>query len=86
MLAQYFVARAGGAPDLDMDGLAAIYHDVSIVNNCVADRLRYAAESDSHLNAVVLLDTYAQTLPMLIEESLEDLRPLFAAHLTAQDQ
>ncbi len=81
MLAQYFVIREGRPPDLDMEGLAAIYNDVSVVNTCIADRLREAATSDSHLNAVVLLDTYAQTLPMLIEDSLDNLRPLFAPYV-----
>ena len=48
------------------------------VNAGLAERLREATHEDSTLNAVVLLDVFAKTLPMVIEESLEELRHLFA--------
>jgi hypothetical protein len=81
LLAQYFIGRDGGEPDLDMAGLDRIYRDVQKVNDHIARRLRDASQSDSTVNAVVLLDMFARTLPFVIEESVEELRHLFRPFL-----
>ena len=60
-----------------IDGLKEIYDELRIVNKSLGERLQSASESDSTLNAMVLLDVYAIMIPDAIEESLEDLRPLF---------
>lgn len=77
LLAQYFLKMEGQKADLELQGLAKIYHNMQIVNNSVTERLRAATRTDSTVNAVILLDIYAKTLPLIIEESLEDIRYLF---------
>lgn len=82
MLGQYFVCREGGTPDYRLEGLAEIYENVQIVNCAIAGRLGAASEKDSTVNAVILLDLYAQTVPIVIEESLAEIRHLFAPFLS----
>lgn len=77
LLAQYYRSRAGQPADLDLAGLKTIYEELVIVNRGIADRIRAAIQKDSAVNAVVLLDVHAQMLPIAIEESLDQLRPLF---------
>ncbi len=81
LLAQYFKYRAGGEPDLALEGLMQIYREVREVNLSIAERLRAASRNDAAVNALVLLDMFAMTLPMAIEESLDSLRYLFAGYL-----
>jgi len=51
------------------------------VNRYLTERLRAAVEKDSALNAVVLLDVFAQLLPMQLDEPLDELAALFEAYL-----
>jgi len=81
LLGQYFRNLDGQAMDLQLKGLKEVYEALRIVNKSLADRLRSASESDSALNAVVLLDIYAMVVPDAIEESLEELRPMFKGFL-----
>lgn len=81
MLAQYFVSRAGGEPDLELAGLEQRYAQLHGVNAGIVKRLRSASQRDSALNAVVLLDLYTVLLPDAIAESLAELRPLFRDYL-----
>ena len=77
LLAQYYRNRDGDAADLDLAGLKSIYEELAAVNEGIAERLRAAIQKDSAVNAVVLLDVHARMLPFAIEESLDELRPLF---------
>jgi hypothetical protein len=81
LLAQYFLKKEGKDVDFDLKGLAEIYHNIQLVNYTIAQRLRTAAKTDSVINALVELDIFAQTLSLVIEDSLEDLHPLFAPYL-----
>ena len=81
LLAQYFLKRKGKPADLELKGLEDIYNNIQVVNYTIAERLRAATKTDSVLNALVELDIYAQTLSMVIEDSLEDLRPLFSCYI-----
>jgi hypothetical protein len=84
LLAQYFVRKAGGAADLDLHGLQQIYTDIQSINVSMARRLREASKTDSAVNALVILDMYAQIVPELIENSLVKLRPIFSVYLEAE--
>jgi len=86
-LAQYFRSREGYPVDLDLDILKRLYEDIQSLNMSLAQRLRGVTDSDSTLNAVVLLDLYAQALPVAIQDSLATLRRLFEPFLdeTAPD-
>lgn len=81
LLAQHFVARDGGTPDQALAGLDRIYQNIQQVNDYIARRLRDASDNDSTVNAVVLLDMFARTLPFVIDENVEELRYLFRPFL-----
>lgn len=86
LMAQYFRQLEGGAPDMDLTGLIQIYQDVEVVNQYIAKRLASVTVTDSSLNAIVILDLYAKTFPLLIVEdalldTLNELRGLFSSFL-----
>lgn len=81
LLGQYFRAQQGLPAELGFHGLVDLYRDVETVNRAMAKRLRAASEQDGTVNALILLDMYAKTLPMAVEETLQELRPLYTAYL-----
>lgn len=81
LLAQYFLRKRGKPVDWNLKGLEDIYNNIQVVNYTIAERLRAATKTDSVLNALVELDIYAQTLSLVIEDSLEDIRFLFDSYL-----
>ncbi|MBI5463043.1 MAG: hypothetical protein HY941_12730 [Gammaproteobacteria bacterium] len=81
LLAQYFRFKQGDEADLDLSGLTQIYRNLHVVNTHMAMRMRSASEKDAAVNAVVILDMFAKTLPQTIDESLEEIRYLFAPYL-----
>jgi len=80
LLAQYFLAKDGRKHEIDLNGLNAIYKNLSIVNSSVADRLREASETDSAINAIITLDIFTKTVPLHISSSLSSLRDLFESY------
>jgi hypothetical protein len=74
------VKKAGGDARLELEGLSRIYQAIGTVNIAIARRLREASRSDSSVNAIVVLDAYAKTVEMVIEDSLQQIEPLFAAY------
>lgn len=82
LLAQYFLKKEGKPADWDLKGLEEIYNNIQLVNYSIAQRLRTAAKTDSVLNALVELDIHAQTLSIVIEDCLKDIRSLFDIYLT----
>ncbi len=80
MLAQYYSKKDGRVADLEFEGLAKIYQNMQTVNCAIAQRLREATANDSSVNAIVILDSFAQIVPFAIEESLEELRYLFSTY------
>ncbi len=83
MLGQYYRWQSDMSVDLDLKGLMNFYNDVAQVNRHIADRLRAKKREDSIVNALVLLDMFAKTVPA-IEETLAELKPLFRPYLTAK--
>ncbi|HIJ79970.1 MAG: hypothetical protein OEY01_15490 [Desulfobulbaceae bacterium] len=81
MLLQYFTSKMGGLPDFNLEGLKKIYLDIQKINVELAHRLRTASNTDSSINAIVLLDMYAKSMPYVITHSLEELRYLFEPFL-----
>ena len=85
LLAQYFRKQQGQPADSGLEGLKAHYHDLQQVNASMAKRLAeisaHDAKSngDSSVNALVLLDVFAQSMPDSIDAQLEELRPAFQA-------
>ncbi len=86
LMAQYFRQQEDSAPDMNLDGLIQIYEDVEVVNRHLAQRLAKTTSTDSSLNAIVILDLYAKTLPLMIvenllTETLDNIRGLFSSFL-----
>lgn len=81
LLAQYFRQRRGLPMDLSLAALSELYDDAHRVNMAFAKRLRFAIERDSSLNAVVILDLFARTLPISIDEQLAEVECLFTPYL-----
>ncbi|MBN1379824.1 MAG: hypothetical protein JXA04_11390 [Gammaproteobacteria bacterium] len=77
LLGQFLLMKAGQAAEFSFSGLDKIYKDMQKVNVAIAQRLRATIKADSTVNAIVLLDYFAQTLPMAIEESLEEIRYIY---------
>jgi hypothetical protein len=84
LLAQHFIVRDGGQPDLALDHLESLYRGVHAVNRAMAQRLRAASRQDAIVNAIVLLDVYTSLIPAAIHEILDEIKPAFAALLAAR--
>lgn len=81
LLAQYFIFWGGATPDLSFEGLSELYGQIQIVNKAFARRLRDACRHDSMVNAIILLDMFAKSMPSAIEASLQEIRHLFTPYL-----
>ncbi|PIP41969.1 MAG: hypothetical protein COX19_02210 [Desulfobacterales bacterium CG23_combo_of_CG06-09_8_20_14_all_51_8] len=81
LLAQYFRQKQGLGGELNFDYLDRIYSNMNLLNMNVVERLRHADRTESSVNAVVLLDVFTQTLPMVIDSQLAEIRYLFAPYL-----
>jgi hypothetical protein len=80
-LAQYFRSRAGLDPDIELRGLIGLYQSVCRINVSAVERVRQATRADSAVNALVILDLFAQVLPESVEGDLKKLRGIFSAYL-----
>ena len=77
LVSQYFLRKQGQSADFDLQGLNRIYSNIQKLNLSIARRLRAACEEDSTVNAIIILDVFAKSLPTVIEKSLEKIRPVF---------
>lgn len=82
LVAQHFIARDGGKPDLGLENLESVYRGVHAVNRGMAQRIRAASRQDAIVNAIVLLDVYSSLVPAAIHDILDEIRPAFAALLS----
>jgi hypothetical protein len=78
MLGQYLRYQQGQTVDMDMTGLATHYADINVVNKYLVQRLRAATKEDGTLNAAVLLDMLAMTMPLMLDD-LPRIERLFSA-------
>jgi len=81
LLAQYYRNRAGKKSELELSGLTEIYENLHLINRMIAERIRSVANSDSSVNAVVLLDMFTNLMPFVIEEHMDEIGHLFDAYL-----
>jgi hypothetical protein len=77
----FLLARhlAGNADAADFAGLEQLYENLHVVNRDMSRRLGAATRTDPARNAMALLDSYTTLLPAAVEDSLEELKPLFDA-------
>jgi len=83
LMAQYFRNLEGHPSDLAFEGLQDIYRQLHTINVQMARRLRSTSQGDAHLNAIILLDLFAQELPMALDDKLHAFSQLFQPYLTA---
>jgi hypothetical protein len=79
LLQQYFVARRGGTPDFELDGLRDLYAQLTVVNVSFARRIRAAAERDAGLNAITQLFSLGTLVSLSLDENLDLVAPMFDA-------
>jgi hypothetical protein len=82
LLAQFFLKEEGEEADLELVGLTEIYKNLHIVNTSIAERIKQIAATDSSTNAVIILDTFTNIVPFVIEDRLDEVRHLFSAYLS----
>jgi hypothetical protein len=82
LLAQFFIKQEGGEADLELIGLTEIYKNLHRVNTSIAERIKAIAATDSSTNAVIILDTFTNIVPFVIEDRLDEIRHLFSVYLT----
>lgn len=79
LLGLFVAARmAGRVPDLSLDGFREAYAQLSAVNAALAERLRAAVKRDAALNAVIILDSFAQITPSNLDGEFEDILHCFS--------
>jgi hypothetical protein len=66
LLAQYFRKKKNMETDLMLDGLKEIYNNLHMINVSIADQIRDVHEGDSPVNALIILDYFAHTIPQAI--------------------
>ncbi|MEO4049022.1 hypothetical protein AAFN46_18275 [Pseudomonas sp. CAU 1711] len=81
LLGQYLRAQHGLEPDWKLDGLREIYGNLRKVNLGLAQRLRAAAEEDSSLNGLILLDLLAADTQYMLDQYAGELDSYFADYL-----
>ncbi|MCP4746159.1 MAG: hypothetical protein GY874_08470 [Desulfobacteraceae bacterium] len=77
LLFRYFTESGIKESDLNLDGLAAIYHEIGQVNKSLVQRLRAATIQDSVINALVHLDVFAKYLTPPLEETMKSIKLIF---------
>jgi|AGTN01.1.fsa_nt_gi hypothetical protein len=77
LMGEYLRSGGAGSASVGVDGLEAQYRAVALVNQGMAERIRAAFAKDAVVNAIVILDTFAQAVPFVVRKALKELRPLF---------
>jgi hypothetical protein len=78
LLTQYFVYRKKGKPDWALKHLINVYKDIRMVNESFAHRVRMACPKDANVNAVVILNIFAELVIFYTgHDSLKDIEEMF---------
>lgn len=81
LIAQYFLRKEGNREDISLQGLTDIYKNLHTLNRSIAERIRFSAPADAPVNGLIVLDMYANLMPYLIEDHLDEIRYLFQPYL-----
>jgi hypothetical protein len=71
-LAQYFIHKHGRAPDWELRGLIKIYDEIRILNQAFCKRLSCIKIEDASVNAVVILNNFADYVSLSIDKQTLD--------------
>lgn len=78
LTSQYFKMRNNEEPDWELKNLVKIYKDIHIVNKNVSKNISMLSEKDANLNAIVILDTFANfTLFSIDSDELATMKEWF---------
>jgi hypothetical protein len=81
LLAQYCMCQHGFEPDWDLKKLAEAYENIRVVNENFCKRLRAISGKDANLNALVVLDVFADSVNFSIDRRMvDDLDYLFKGY------
>jgi Domain of unknown function (DUF6901) len=86
LLARYFAEEGLKKSDINLNGLINIYYDVARLNDYIVERVRSATSKDSAVNALVHLDVFAKFLTPPLEDSLNQIKYIFAPFLNQKGQ
>jgi hypothetical protein len=81
LTAQYFRERKGLEPNWNLEGLVALYKEISTVNKGMWNRLSKASSFDANVNALIVLNTFGDALRFSLKKDLENLSSLFTKYL-----
>ncbi len=81
LVAQYLRHGEGKPFDFGLRELAKVYAEAAIVNRDFVRRLRDASMEDANINALVGLDCFATMVPLIAEDTLNEIRQYFSAFL-----
>ncbi|MEI6305837.1 MAG: hypothetical protein WCP33_03350 [Deltaproteobacteria bacterium] len=70
LFAQFLRQQNSESPDWSLDGLQVIYDKVRDINNSFAKRICTANSNDAGINAITILDCFAQSIPFAINKTL----------------
>ncbi len=79
LLREFLDNAKDGRATIDMSGLRKSYDAATLVNRGMADRVRAACDRDAAVNAVIVLDTFAQAVPFVMDDDFDELKALFIA-------
>ncbi|CAA7613730.1 hypothetical protein [Magnetospirillum sp. SS-4] len=77
LLGRFIETGGEGGATPSLAGLQAAYQAASGVNIGMSERIRAAFSKDAVVNGLAILDTFAQAVPYVLKEKLEELRYLF---------
>lgn len=77
LLGRYLESGGSGTAAVGVEGLRAHYADAEAVNRGMAERIRAAFAKDAVVNAIVILDIFAQAVPYVVDDALNELRYLY---------
>ncbi|MEH6345821.1 MAG: hypothetical protein V7785_12090 [Bermanella sp.] len=80
LLAQYF-REENNEPGEKLEDVLRRYQNLESINRAMVKRLKNQVATDSCLNAIVILDNYAKHFPKFLEQSIQNLKPLYATYL-----
>jgi hypothetical protein len=81
LVAQYLRHGEGHSFEFPLRDLEGIYKEVAIVNRDFARRLREASMEDANINALVGLNCFATMIPLIAEDTLNEIREYFSAFM-----
>jgi hypothetical protein len=80
--AQYFLQKEGKTPDWSLEGLMHVFDDVKKVNKAMSQRLSGVLDKDAGLNALVILDCFAESAKFHIDaDSFGNVKRIFHPYL-----